>query len=128
MLIDSNIIILASKLQNAKLLSKLKEYEALIKVSVVSKIEVLGYHQLNQVQKKFLINFFNAIPSIFIDNEIVDLAIEIRQKRPVSLGDALIAATAINGNLELLTENVKDYKGITDLRVLTIEDFLLRSI
>jgi hypothetical protein len=27
MLIDSNIIILASKLQNAKLLSKLKEYD-----------------------------------------------------------------------------------------------------
>ena len=128
MLIDSNIIILASKLQNAELLSKLKEYEAVIKVSVVSKIEVLGYHQLNQIQKKFLINFFNAIHSIFIDNEIVDLAIEIRQKRPVSLGDALIAATAINGNLELLTENVKDYKGITDLRVLTIEDLLLRSI
>jgi len=64
MLIDSNIIILASKLQNAELLSKLKEYEAVIKVSVVSKIEVLGYHQLNQIQKKFLINFFSATPSI----------------------------------------------------------------
>jgi toxin FitB len=64
MLIDSNIVIMASKLQHAKLLSKLKENEAKIKVSIITKIEVLGYHQLKQVQKKFLENFFNAITAL----------------------------------------------------------------
>ena len=47
MLIDSNIVILASKLQNVELLSKLKQDESNIKVSIITKIEVLGSHQLN---------------------------------------------------------------------------------
>ncbi len=126
MLIDSNIIILASKLQNVQLLSRLRENKSKIKVSIVSKIEVLGYHQLNQVQKKFLENFFKAINVLPISDDIANQAIEIRQKRPVSLGDALIAATAIIFDVELLTENIKDYRGIHGLRVLTVEDFLQR--
>lgn len=124
MLIDSNIIILASKLQNVELLSKLKDNESKIKVSIITKIEVLGYHQLNQVQRKFLENFFNAISVIPISEAIADLAISIRQKRPVSLGDALIAATAIFFKLDLLTENIKDYRGIQELNLLAVEDFL----
>ena len=124
MLIDSNIIILASKLQHVELLSKLRENESKIKVSIVSKIEVLGYHQLNQVQKRFLENFFKAITVLPISDGIATQAIEIRQKRPVSLGDALIAATAIVFDIELLTENIKDYKGVQGLSLLTVKDFL----
>jgi len=124
MLIDSNIIILASRLQNVELLSKLKSNESKISVSIITKIEVLGYHQLNQVQKKFLENFFKAITVIPISEDIADLAILIRQKRPVSLADALIAATAIFLKLELLTENIKDYRGILELNLLSVDDFL----
>lgn len=124
MLIDSNIIILASKLQHVELLSKLKSNESKIIVSIITKIEVLGYHQLNQVQKKFLENFFHAITVSPISEEIADLAISIRQKRPVSLADALIAATAIFLKLDLLTENTKDYRGIQELNLLSIDDFL----
>jgi hypothetical protein len=124
MLIDSNIVIMASKLQHAKLLSKLKENEAKIKVSIITKIEVLGYHQLKQVQKKFLENFFNAITVLPLNDQVVNFAIEIRQKKPVSLADSLIAATALAQDLELLTENIKDYRSIQDLRLLSAIEYL----
>lgn len=124
MLIDSNIVILASKLQNVELLSKLKKEEANIKVSIITKIEVLGYHQLNQVQKKFLENFFRAITVLPVNENVAEIAILIRQKRPVSIADALIAATAVAFELELLTENTKDYRGIQNLELLNIEEFL----
>ena len=62
MLIDSNIIIPASKLTHVELLQYLKVHEQELYTSIVTKIEVLGYHQLKQVEKEFLINFFNAIP------------------------------------------------------------------
>ena len=124
MLIDSNIVILASKLQNVELLSKLKKEEANIKVAIITKIEVLGYHQLNQVQKKFLENFFRAITVLPVNENVAEIAILIRQKRPVSIADALIAATAVAFELELLTENTKDYRGIQNLELLNIEEFL----
>lgn len=124
MLIDSNIVILASKLQNVELLSKLKQDESNIKVSRITKIEVLGYPQLNQVQKKFLENFFNAITVLPVNENVAEMAILVRQKRPVSIADALIAATAIVFELKLLTENTKDYRGIQKLGLLNIEDFL----
>jgi predicted nucleic acid-binding protein len=115
---------MASKLQHAKLLSKLKENEAKIKVSIITKIEVLGYHQLKQVQKKFLENFFNAITVLPLNDQVVNFAIEIRQKKPVSLADSLIAATALAQDLELLTENIKDYRSIQDLRLLSAIEYL----
>lgn len=124
MLIDSNIVILASKLQNVELLSKLKQDESNIKVSIITKIEVLGFHQLNQVQKKFLENFFNAITVLPVNENVAEMAILIRQKRPVSIADALIAATALAFELKLLTENTKDYRSIQNLELLNIEDFL----
>ena len=45
-------------------------------------------------------------------------AIELRQSRKRSLGDALIAATALVFGFELHTHNVKDYEGIPGLVVI----------
>jgi predicted nucleic acid-binding protein len=48
----------------------------------------------------------------------------LRQKRAISLADCLIAATAILNDEVLLTENVKDYVRIKELKILSIEEFL----
>jgi len=39
-------------------------------------------------------------------------AIEIRRKRSIKLADALIAATALDGNYSLITRNVDDFKNL----------------
>lgn len=44
--------------------------------------------------------------------------ISLRQTRKMSLGDALIAATALVVGRELHTHNIKDYEGIPGLIVI----------
>lgn len=43
----------------------------------------------------------------------------VRQSQPISTNDAWIAATALSYDLELVTHNPKDFRGIPGLRVLT---------
>jgi toxin FitB len=124
MLLDSNIIIIASKLVQVKLISYLKNNEKDLKVSIVSQIEVLGYHQLKQVEKSFLENFFKAISITPLSDVVAAKAIELRQRQPITLGDAIIAATALTYDMPLLTDNIKDYIGIKGLKVLSIKDLL----
>ena len=94
MLLDSNIIVIASKMTDLKLLARLRTEEKTLCVSLATKIEVLGYHQLKQTEKTFLENFFNAIPILAVDDKVAQKAIELRQKKAISLGDSIIAATA----------------------------------
>jgi predicted nucleic acid-binding protein len=46
----------------------------------------------------------------------VNLAIGLRQQRKMSLGDALIAATALEHNLTLATHNEGDFSWVPGLR------------
>lgn len=124
MLLDSNIIIIASKLVQVKLINYLRKNEKDLQTSIVSKIEVLGYHQLKQVEKTFLENFFNAIPVIPLNDVVAAKAIELRQRKPISLADAIIAATALTYDLTLFTDNIKDYAGIKGLKIQSVEDAL----
>ena len=125
MLLDSNIIIIiASKLVQVKLISYLRNNEKNLHTSIVSQIEVLGYHQLKEVEKAFLQNFFNAIPILPLDEIVAAKAIELRQRKPISLADAIIAATALTYDLTLFTDNIKDYAGIKGLKLVSIKDIL----
>jgi hypothetical protein len=124
MLLDSNIIITASKLVHVKLINYLRNNETALHTSIVSQIEVLGYHQLKQVEQAFLENFFKAIPVIPLDYAIAVKAIELRQRKPISLADSIIAATALTYNLTLFTDNIKDYAGIQGLMLQSVTDVL----
>ena len=125
MLIDSNIIIIASKLTNVEVLNYLRIHEKSLYVSIVSKIEVLGYHQLKQVEKEFLENFFNSIPVLQLDFAIAEKAIQLRQQKPISLADSVLAATALVNDLTLFTDNTKDYAGIKGLKLLSVKEALI---
>lgn len=124
MILDSNIIIIASKLVQIKLMTYLRNNEKNLHTSIVSQIEVLGYHQLNQVEKTFLENFFKAIPVLPLDYTVAQKAIELRQRKPIGLADSIIAATALTYDLTLFTENIKDYTGIKGLKIMSIKDIL----
>jgi toxin FitB len=52
-----------------------------------------------------------------VSDVIIDRAVALRQTRKMSLGDALIAATALVHNLPVATANVKDYNWIDELAV-----------
>ena len=86
-------------------------------VSVISKVEVLGYHKFSPENRNKLETIFRSLPILPLSDEIIDKAILLRQRRKMSLGDALIAATALIHNIKVVTANVKDFIWINDLDV-----------
>ncbi len=52
-----------------------------------------------------------------IDKAIIDKAIELRQQKKLSAGDAIHAATALIHQLEFYTRNTADFAWIPGLKV-----------
>jgi hypothetical protein len=123
MLLDSNIIIYSAQPKYKKLLDFLSTAER-ITISVISKIEVLGYHKLTDFEKENFELFFNSISTIILNDDIVSISIKLRQSRKMTIGDSIIAATALNKKIPLLTNNLDDFKHIEKLELITIDEII----
>ncbi|MGB0561791.1 MAG: type II toxin-antitoxin system VapC family toxin [Spirulinaceae cyanobacterium] len=49
---------------------------------------------------------------------VVEVAVQLRQQRRMTLGDALIAATALVHELTLVTRNVEDFRWVEGLTLM----------
>jgi predicted nucleic acid-binding protein len=85
---------------------------------VISKVETLGYHDLVENEQRFLEAFFDAAEVLPVSGAAIAAAIRLRQKRRMSLGDALIAGTALSHRLKLATHNTEDFTWIEELDVI----------
>lgn len=56
---------------------------------------------------------------------IIQKAIELRQTKQMSLGDAVIGATATIHNLPLVTANLKDFKHIENIELINPLELLI---
>ncbi|HYG15313.1 MAG TPA: type II toxin-antitoxin system VapC family toxin [Bacteroidia bacterium] len=77
-------------------------------ISIINRIEVLG----SKAADKAIEDFINLAESIELTSAIANRAIGIRKTKKIKLPDAIIAATAIEYNLTLVTRNTKDFSGI----------------
>jgi predicted nucleic acid-binding protein len=116
MLLDSNIIIYAAQPDHADLRQFIAEHTPA--VSVISYIEVLGYHQLREHDRQFLEQFFQATEVLPLSDDVVQWAVRLRQQQQMSLGDAIVAGTALAYELTLVTHNTEDFQWIRGLEVL----------
>lgn len=116
MLIDSNIIIYAAQPEHTELREFIAKQAP--SVSAVSYIEVVGYHKLTEQDRQFFEAFFSAAQVLSISQNVIERATELRQKKKMSLGDALIAGTVLAHNLTLVTRNEKDFSWIAGLKLL----------
>ncbi len=85
--------------------------------SNITRLEVLGYHQLNEKDKTDLESLFNLAIIYPVSSSIIDLAIQFRQQKSMSLGDSIIAATALEHHQTLVTRNITDFNWIEGLKV-----------
>ena|SRR5699024_918258 len=88
-------------------------------VSVISEIELLGWHKLTASDKRKLRYLLNDCIIIDIAPEIKNIAIKIRQQRAVKTPDAIIAATSMFLQLPLVTSD-KGFKKINDIEIILI--------
>jgi predicted nucleic acid-binding protein len=116
---DSNI--LSYHLNDALSPSVLNQVESWITegavISVMSRIEVLGYPQTaEQLQQAMrLLAYFDEIS---LHEPLVQRAITLRQHYRIRLPDALIAATALDLGFPLVTRNTQDFHTIHSLIIL----------
>ncbi|MBR8835500.1 MAG: type II toxin-antitoxin system VapC family toxin [Stigonema ocellatum SAG 48.90 = DSM 106950] len=116
MLLDSNIIIYATHPEYRWLREFIAQQEPA--VSALSYVETLGYHRLTEVEHQLLEEFFAVSLILPISQPVLDRAVALRQMRRMTLGDAIIAGTALAHQLRLVTRNVEDFQWIEGLQLL----------
>jgi predicted nucleic acid-binding protein len=119
-LLDTNTVLdyMGNKFTgNAKTtIARIIDFE--INLSVINKIELLGFSKVEQD----LIDFVNCSNICPMDDEIVEKTIEVRRLYKIKLPDAVIAATALQSNFTLVTNNTKDFKNIEGLEFINPND------
>jgi toxin FitB len=116
MLVDSNILIYAAQPAHTHLRQFIAVHTPA--VSAVSYVEILGYHQLDGEERQYLEAFFRLARVLPLSQVVLDQAVALRQQRKMSLGDALVAGTALVHGLTLVTRNVEDFQWIQGLLLL----------
>lgn len=114
-LIDSNLLIYSARPEHAALRHWLSTRHCA--VSLVSKIEVLGFHKLTAADRARFEQAFAVLRVLPITTPIAESAIALRQLRKMSLGDSLVAATALEWQCPLATHNTGDFRWIDGLDV-----------
>jgi len=115
MLLDSNIIIYSFQSSYNYLQIFVQKNNTCC--SAISQVEVLGYPYISEDEKYYLEACFNTMIVHPVTNQVIQLAVNLRQQRKMSLGDAIIAATAITHQQILVTRNVSDFDWIDGLNV-----------
>lgn len=116
MLLDSNIIIYAIQPENVQLRQFIADHSPA--TSALSYVEVLGYHRLTKADRSELKQFFQVAQVLPISQPVLEQAVALRQIRRMSLGDSIIAGTALVHSLTLVTRNTGDFLWIKQIRLL----------
>ena len=114
-LLDSNILIYAAEPGQEALRESILAEPA--GVSVVTMVEVLGYHLLAAEEETDLRGLLKDLTVFAADIMVAERAVGLRQKQKMGLGDAIIAATALVHGLPLVTRNVDDFKHVAGLEI-----------
>jgi predicted nucleic acid-binding protein len=100
MLLDSNIIIYAAQPDHADLRDLVAAQSPA--VSAISVVEVLGYHRISENERTHFEEFFRVSRILAVSDLVISEAVRLRQQRKMTLGDALIGATATQMTLRSL--------------------------
>lgn len=110
---DTNIIIY---LGNKTLGEEIVGSEPICYASITL-IESLGYPDILSAEQQRITELLNTMTEIPLTEPIIKAAVRIRQLRMMSLGDAIVAATALENESELWTANTEDFAHVEGLSV-----------
>ena len=89
-------------------------------ISVIAEMELLGKYKIDDTEKIIVSEMLKDCYILDIDVLVKQKAIEIRQRYKVKLPDAIVAATAIQKGLSLVTAD-KGFQKIMDLDIILID-------
>ena len=116
-LLDTNCVIYylngALSLSAKTALDRVLSVEA--NISVISKIELLGWTPPAGVSLQPVQNFVDNSTILYLTDAVVQKTIEIRRSKKIKLPDAIIATTAVVNGLEIISRNTSDFANINGL-------------
>jgi predicted nucleic acid-binding protein len=83
----------------------------------ITKIESLGFSRIHANELLLLEALFSESYDLPLTEGIVKRAVKLRQAKSMSLGDSIIAATALEHDYELWTANTEDFAHVEGLRI-----------
>lgn len=86
--------------------------------SAVTRLEILGFSGLSAADERGLRDLLAEFQEAAITSAVVEQAIEIRKATRIKIPDALIAATAIVHEAQLVTRNGNDFRSIHGLKII----------
>jgi predicted nucleic acid-binding protein len=86
-------------------------------ISIINRIELLGHNRPELAKFKIAVEGCRIFE---LTEAIVLRTIALRKSRSIKLPDAIIAATALEYDLTLITHNTTDFKNIPDLKLLDL--------
>ena len=119
-LLDSNTVIyyLNKPDLDYSVVSAIKENKTW--VSSITKLEVLGWRGISQIELSKALIFFDFAKSIAVSDILVSTAISIRRTFGLKSVDSIIAATSIYHNIPLITFD-KEFKKVEGLNLFHID-------
>jgi len=114
-LVDSNILIYLSNGQ-LEIANLFKKYDEVL-ISRITHIEVLGYNFKNEEDEGVVLQLAKYFPILELDAQVGTETIKIRKRKKIKLPDAIICATAVIHNCELVTANEKDFIGLEGVQI-----------
>lgn len=102
-LLDSNALIYAVRPEPLYLPFRIWANRPDVAVSAISQVEVLGFHSLTVADALFFSIVFDLLPQLAITDAVLQRAVQVRQQFRLKTPDAIIAATALEHELVLVT-------------------------
>jgi len=113
--IDTNILI---SWYQTGVISNSNDLDSIAPVfSIITKIEVLGFKEITKDETQAISKMLNTGELVYIDSDIAQQTINLRQKYRIKTPDAIIAATALVNDSELWTANTSDFSNIASLKL-----------
>ena len=108
LLLDTNILIYLSK-KELKLEDFASEDDVLF-ISVITLMEAKGYQFNNNKEETIIDTLCENLIKAYITDDVIETVISLRKKYRIKLPDAIILATAIENNMQVITRNTKDFE------------------
>lgn len=123
-LIDTNVILdyMSNTLPENSALKLEEIINSEFYISVINKIELLGFQRIAPTHEKQIKQFVSFSKVVYLDDEVVEETIALRKKFNIKLPDAIIAASARAVNATLITRNTKDFRKVSNIKLLNLFD------
>jgi len=124
--IDTNIIIyyIQGQKKAIDVLNRLQKKSIKMYISVITELELFAYIKMSESEKNNINEILDLVEIVTVDTKIARTAGFLkRQNKRLDIADILIAATAKELDIPLLTNNIRDFQSLKGINVLSYKDF-----